>query len=245
MSKCWHCEASNQRESATCWACGVTLGRKGRGPVGHETSYDSEAMRHFSAATSAFTSHRVWLDGLVLVCTILFGLVLGNFFVNTMPATLPGRSGTTNPLNLMRSGPLAMFLPQPKALPVQPVGAAEQTQHIVAQVAQVHRSDAEAGAHPASGSNFLTALVVIDNQGTSPLSYSVSDWKLRDSHGRTHSPRGIDNAGWLSSGRVGAHQQVQGQLTFDVPADETDFQITFEPSGLGALMRWDTSTAAR
>src|SRR5687767_7824874 len=76
--KCWHCEAQNTRDSSTCWACGIKLNRAAR----RAPSFRPEAMRHYSSASVAVERHRSWLDGLVLLSTVLFGVLLGHFVAN-------------------------------------------------------------------------------------------------------------------------------------------------------------------
>lgn len=199
--------------------------------------YAPEAMRYYTSAAASLRHHRTWLDGLVLLSTVLFGLLLGYFVSDVFPRSLPGERA----FGALRQSPLAFLAPEPRALPVQPVGTAQELKGIVTQVAQVRRSKAEAGVEAGSGNQLITALVVIDNQSRQSLVYSLNDWKVRDSRGRSYTPKVINSAGWLSSGRVGAGQQVLGSITFVVPEGEADANVTFAPSGLGALLRWNAS----
>jgi hypothetical protein len=228
--KCWHCEAQNSRDSSTCWACGIKLNRAAR----RAPSFRPEAMRHYSSASVAVERHRSWLDGLVLLSTVMFGLLLGHFVANVLP--------TANPMDrinaVMAAGPLGFINPNIRALPVRSVGEAQSLNGVVTQVAQVRRSASEAGRQASAGTQFLTATVVVDNQSARPLAYNLNDWKVRDSRGRTATPQPISGAGWLASGRVAPGQSVTGAVTFAVPEGDLA-QVTFSPSALGALLRWD------
>jgi hypothetical protein len=197
-------------------------------------------MRYFSTASPPLERHRAWLDGLVLVCTVLFGLLLAYFITDVLPAGASPR--TVADAVAVSLGDASRFLPLgPPALPPRPVGAAQQVKGFVIQVAAVGHSPAEGGREAPRGSQFLTATVVMDNQGRQPISYSLADWKARDPRGRAHAAEPLRGAGWLSSGQVGPGQQVQAAVAFVVPETESTFQITFAPSGLGALLRWDTA----
>jgi hypothetical protein len=121
------------------------------------------------------------------------------------------------------------------------VGEAQELNGVVTQVAQVRRTKAEAGREAPAGQQVLTATVVVDNQGARPLAYNLNDWKVRDSRGRTITPQSINAQGWLSSGRIEPGQKVQGAVSFNIPETEAAPQITFSPSALGALLRWDAT----
>ena len=228
--KCWHCEAQNAPTSATCWACGIKLSRSAR----RSASLRPEAMRHYTSASVAVERHRTWLDGLILLTTVMFGVLLGHFVANVLP--------TSSPLEriqaVMSAGPLGFINPNIRAMPVRTVGESQELNGVVTQVAQVRRAKSEGGREAPAGSQFLTATVAVDNQSPRPLAYNLNDWKVRDSRGRNITPQPIGGAGWLSSGRVAPGQSVMGSVTFAVPERDA-VQVTFSPSALGALLRWD------
>ena len=228
--KCWHCEAQNSRDSATCWACGIKLSRSARRAV----SFRPEAMRHYTSASVAIERHRTWLDGLVLLSTILFGVLLGHFVANVLPSSSPLERFNA----VLAAGPLGFINPNIRAMPVRGIGEAQELNGVVTQVANVRRAKSEAGRDAPAGQQLITATVVVDNQSARPLAYNLNDWKARDSRGRTVTPQAIASAGWLASGRVAPGQKVQGAVTFAVPEGDA-VQVTFSPSALGALLRWD------
>jgi hypothetical protein len=237
--KCWHCKAQNARHSSSCWACGIQLSRSNPLPKG--LTFRPEAMRHYNTATVAMHSHRAWLDGLVLLSTVLFGLLLGHFVADVLPTG----AGTGNIGERFRSTvagtPLGIIFPAARALPLRPVGEAQLVNGVVAQIADIHETKNEAGREAPAGSKFLTATVVVDNQGAKPVAYNLSDWKVRDSRGRANSAQTVATPGWISSGRIASGQKVQGMVTFLVPETEAAAQVTFSPAALGAQLRWDAS----
>src|SRR5438093_2355082 len=85
--KCKRCQAVNVRGAQTCWACGVSLGRSGRN---RRSGYRPEAMRYYESNSITIGAHRAWLDGLVLISTIMFGLLLGYFLVDVLPRSGAG-----------------------------------------------------------------------------------------------------------------------------------------------------------
>jgi len=233
--KCTQCGAQNLREAGTCWACGIQLMR--RQGFRDRRAFRPEAMRHYSAGTAALTTHRAWLDGIVLVCTILFGLLLGSFAADVLPSGSPVSRMTS----MLDNTPLSFLTAPSRTLPLQALGEAQVVNGVVVQVANARRSATEAGKDAPAGMQLLTATVVIDNQGKQALPYALGDWKVRDSRGRTIQAQTINSAGWLSSGRVAPGQQVQGSVTFAVPEGDAAPQVTFSPRALGALLRWDAS----
>jgi hypothetical protein len=233
--KCRQCGAQNLREANTCWACGIQLMRK-QG-FRDRRAFRPEAMRHYSAGTAALTTHRTWLDGIVLVCTILFGLLLGSFAADVLPGGNPAGRITA----MLDNTPLSFLTAPSRTLALQPMGAAQEVNGVVVQVASSRRSAAEAGRDAPAGTQLLTATVVIDNQGKQALPYALADWKVRDSRGRVIQAQAINSAGWLSSGRVAPGQQVQGSVTFAIPEGDASPQVTFSPRALGSLFRWDAS----
>lgn len=233
--KCGKCGAQNVREAGTCWACGIHMNRK-QG-FRDRRAFRPEAMRHYSAGTAALTSHRTWLDGIVLISIVLFGLLLGSFAADVLPSANP----TAQLSAMLDNTPLSFITAPSRTLPLQPLGEAQQVNGVVVQVADARRSKAEAGREAAAGTQFVTATVVIDNQGSQALPYALGDWKVRDSRGRTIAAQTINSAGWLSSGRVAPGQQVMGSVTFAVPESDVSPQITFSPRALGTLIRWDAT----
>jgi hypothetical protein len=231
--KCWHCEAQNLKTSAACWACGVQLHRSSR----RAQSFQPEAMRHYTTASVAVEQHRTWLDGLVLLSTICFGILLGHFVANVLPSSSPLDRWNA----MLSAGPLGFINPNVRAMPMRNIGEAQELNGVVTQVAQVRRTKSEAGREAPAGQQLLTATVVVDNQGARPLAYNLNDWKVRDSRGRTITPQTVNTQGWLSSGRIEPGQKVMGAVSFAVPETEAAPQITFSPSALGALLRWDAT----
>ena len=232
--KCWHCKAQNLRHSSTCWACGVQLSRKVM--PRDRMAFAPDAMRHYTTASVAMRGHRTWMDGIVLVSVIAFGLLLGYFVADVLPNSSPGDRFQAV---VSGGGPLAVFTPAGRTLPLKAVGEAQAVNSVVTQVAQLRSSMAEAGREAPAGTRLVTATVVIDNQSGRPLSYNLNDWKIRDSRGRNVNPILINSPGWLSSGRVAPGANVQGAVTFAVPEGENALQVTFAPSALGAMVRWD------
>jgi hypothetical protein len=201
-----------------------------------------EAMRHYSAAPAAVVRRQPWIDGLVLLSTVLFGVLISSFILGVLPSGGSPKdvlaSFTTIP------NPLERFLPAAVLLPAQPVGSAQDARSVVAQVAEPRRSAAEAGREPGSGQEFLVVTAVVDNQGSQPFAYDLSDWKVFDSEGRAHEPVDLRNAaGWLSAGRVDAGQSVRGALAFAVPQGDPDLEVRFGPRSLRTIMRWDLPSA--
>ena len=231
--KCWHCSAQNLRQSATCWACGIQLHRSARRAM----SFEPEAMRHYTTSSVAIEQHRTWLDGLVLLSTILFGVLLGHFVANVLPSASPLERFNA----ALAAGPLGFINPNVHALPVRAIGEAQSVNGVVAQVAEAHRTKNEAGRDAPAGQQYVTATVAVDNQSGRPLAYNLNDWKLRDAKGKSFTPQTVNSQGWLSSGRISPGQKVMGAITFLVPEGEGQVQVTFSPSALGSLLRWETS----
>ena len=120
--KCWRCQARNARGVTYCWACGVRLRRSGGARPGGR--FRPEALRYFSTASTPLERHRAWLDSLVLVCTVLFGLLLAYFITDVLPAGASPR--TVADAVAVSLGDASRFLPLgPPALPRRPVGAAQ------------------------------------------------------------------------------------------------------------------------
>src|SRR5919197_4211426 len=97
--KCRRCQAVNARGALTCWACGVRLGRSRRSRM---PAYRPEAMRYFQSNSVAIGAHRMWLDGLVLISTVMFGLLLGYFLVDVLPRS--GASATARAAGVASAG---------------------------------------------------------------------------------------------------------------------------------------------
>ncbi|MGH2369387.1 MAG: hypothetical protein ACRDI2_14430, partial [Chloroflexota bacterium] len=139
--KCRSCQAESEADAVSCWACGVRLQRPpdGQRPL----AMRPDAMRHYSTASAAIATHQPWLDGLVLISTILFGLLLGSFVVGVLPASgSPG--GLTASLRRL-ANPLALLTPLPQVLPLEAAGVAQASRGFVAQIVQPYRSPAEGG----------------------------------------------------------------------------------------------------
>jgi hypothetical protein len=238
--KCVRCRARNADEAVTCWACGVRLRRPGRRQVA--AAFRPDALRYYSASAAA--PHRAWLDGLVLISTILFGLLLGYFFVDILPGAADESGAPARPRLLsLRSlpNPLALLSPAPRSLPVEQIGATAEAQGVVAQVVEPRRTRSEAGRQAGTGQEFLTVTAVIDNQGRRPLTYSLQDWQIRDSKGKVRAAEQVRSAGWLSGGTIAPGQHVLAQVSFLISEGEASPEIVFGPRDLHAVMRWDAS----
>ncbi len=241
--KCWRCRAANPRDALTCWACGVRLGRRGAPPA--PLACRPEAMRHYRALSATLEPHRLWVDGLVLLSTVLFGLFVGYFLLGVVPLSTAGRSPRAAFGSLLAAAnPLALLTPPPRILPVVPAGATHEVGGVVVQVAEPRRGAGAGSRQAAQGTEFLTIIAVVDNQGRLPLSFSLGDWQVVDSHGQTHAAEAIDEAGWLSGGAVEPGAAVQGRVAFLIPRDDAGPLVTFRPKALHAVMRWSTASPA-
>jgi hypothetical protein len=237
--KCRRCLAPNPRDALNCYACGVRLQQfhVARRP----RSIRPDAMRHYSAASDSVIRRQPWIDGLVLLSTGLFALLLAYFFLDIVPA---GGSPATMLASLQRlPNPLTLFVAPPRLLPVQPAGASQETRGVVMQVAEPRWTATEGGREAPAGTAYFVVTAVIDNQGTQPVAYDLADWTLQDAAGRGHEPVSFRGSGWLSDGRVDPGQRVQGAVAFAVPKGETAQQVRFSPAGLRAVVRWDTAAA--
>ena len=237
--KCVRCRAANPRDAVNCWACGVRLLR--RGTARNRAAFRPEAMRHYSSTSVAIEQHRFWLDGLVLISTVLFGLLLGYFLVDALPGT---RAEFRRPISFSLKNPLAIFSPAPVVLDAVPFGQAQAVRGVVSQAVNSRRTRGEGGRQAAGGKEFLATIVVIDNQSKESLTYELSDWQVRDSKGRIIPVESIRGAGWLSSGTVGAGQTVQGTIAFLVPEGDAKLQLSFAPAALRSVLRWDVPPPA-
>jgi Domain of unknown function (DUF4352) len=235
--KCRRCLAPNPRDALSCWACGVRLQEfyAARRP----RSFRPDAMRHYSAAPASVIRHQAWVDGLVLLSTVLFALLAAYFVLDVLPT---GGSPATLLAALGRApDAVTCLLTPPAVLPAQPAGTAQQARGVVTQVADVRLSATEGGREAGAGAQFLVVTAIIDNQGSQPIAYDLSDWTVVDGSGRAHDPEQLRGAGWLSAGRVDPGQRVQGALAFAVPQGEASHQVQFGPAGLRAVMRWDAA----
>jgi hypothetical protein len=205
-------------------------------------SFRPDALRHYSAAPASVIRHQAWVDGLVLLSTGLFALLVAYFVLDVLPA---GGSPATLLAALGRvPDAVTRFLTPPAVLPAEPVGASQQAKGVVTQVADARLSATEAGREAGAGAQFLVVTAIIDNQGNQPIAYDLSDWTVVDAGGRTYDPERFRGAGWLSAGRVDPGQRVQGVLAFAVAQGEASHQVRFGPAGLRAVMRWDAPTPA-
>jgi hypothetical protein len=226
--KCTRCRAANPRDAVNCWACGVRLHRHpARG------AFQPDAFRYYSSSPVAVGQHHALLDGIVLISTVLFGLMLGYFLAEVLPKSAAG--GRSPSLR----NPLSLFSPAPRMLDPVAFGSAQTVNGVVAQAVEPRRELGEGGRQAAAGKQFFAATVVIDNQGSGPLAYELSDWQLRDSRGRLISPESIRGAGWLSSGTVNPGDRVQGRIAFLIAEGDPKLQLSFSPGALRSVLRWD------
>ncbi len=243
--KCKRCQAMNVRGTLTCWACGVRLGRSWRD---RRSLYRPEAMRHYRSAAVAIDSHRAWLDGLVLLSTILFGVLLAYFLIDVLPRSRTGAAVTVaapaSPISrISRLNPISMFFPSLEVRAAVPTGQAQEVKGVVAQAAGPRRSKSEGGQAASAGSEFLVATMVVDNQSKQSFSYNLTDFQVRDSKARVHTAENIRGAGWLSSGTIEPGQRVQGTVAFLIPEGDAQPQLTFTSNPLRTILRWDVTPA--
>jgi len=203
-------------------------------------------MRHYRSSAAAIDAHRTWLDGVVLICTVLFGLVLGSFLVDVLPRGGTGAKvrlsgATAQSSRLGRLNPLSMLFPSLEVRAAVPIGQSQEVKSIVTQAASPRRSKAEGGREASGGSEFLAATVVIDNQSKQTFSYNLSDFQMRDSKARVHNAENIRGAGWLSSGTIEPGQHVQGTVAFLLPEGDAQPQLTFTSNPLRTVLRWDVA----
>jgi hypothetical protein len=194
-------------------------------------------MRHYSAVPASVIRHQPWIDGLVLLSTGLFGLLLAFFVLDVLPA---GGSPGALLSSLGRiPNPLARLAPPPAQLAPQPVGVPQAARGVVAQLVEPRWTASAGGLAAPAGTAFLVLGVVIDNQGTQPIAYGLEDWQVLDSGGRANEAQPLRGAGWLSAGRVDPGQRVQGTIAFAVPQGDAPQQVRFSAPALRAVMRWD------
>lgn len=196
-------------------------------------------MRHYSAAPAAVVAHRAWIDGLVLLCTISFGLLMGYFIVEVLPA---GGSPQAVLASLLRlPNPLDRFAPAPTVLAPQAVGTAQEARSVVIQVADLRRSAAETGRAAGAGQEFIVVTVVVDNQGRQPVAFDLADWTVVDAAGGAREAEPFRGAGWLGGGRLDPGQSARGQLAFAVPRGDTVELVRFTATSLRTIFRWDVA----
>lgn len=239
--KCKRCQAVNPRGARSCWACGVRLTRS---DPSRKAAFRPEAMRYYRTSALTVGGHHAWLDGIVLLSTILFGLLLGYFIVDIVPRSGAGtavQAATTSPRRggFSLTNPISFLLPSPEVRAAVRVGSAQEVNGIVSQVADARRSKTEDGRNAPAGSEFLTTTVVVDNQSKQSFTYNLSDFQVRDSKGRMHSAEGVRGGGWLSGGTIDPGQHVQGAVTFLVPEGDTSPQVNFTSKPLRVVLRWD------
>ena len=230
--KCKRCNAMNPRGSRSCWACGVNL-RKGRTRL---AAFKPEAMRFYNTSSVAIGDHHAWVDGLVLLSTIMFGLMLGYFLLDILPKSVAGAAAARPTFTL--PSVLSFLSPSTEVRPPVPFGGAQEVQGVVAQAADPRRTKSEGGRQATAGNDFLAVTLVVDNQGKQPLSYNLSDLKVRDAKGRSHTAENIRGAGWLSGGTLEPGQRVQGAVAFLIPEGDPQPQLSFSPSPLRTTLRW-------
>lgn len=233
---CWRCQAKNPRGTMSCWACGVRLFSQTRARS-DAPELQREAFRHYRTAWTASAQHRVWLDGIVLLSTVLFAALLVQFAVKIVPTTLVADGQATPSFSL--ANPFGVLTPTFRVYPALHAGGAQTARDVVTQVVEPRRTRQEAGVEAGAGLTYLAVTVVIDNQSRQVLPYDLSDWKVRDSQGHTRNAQSLRGAGWLSSGRIMPGQSVKGMVGFIVPETETTPQVQFSPAALRSVLRWD------
>ena len=233
--KCRRCRAENAPYSSSCWACGVRLSRAGAGQKG--VGLRPEAMQYYHALASA--PHRAWLDGLVLLSTVLFGLLLGYFVAEVIPGAGAAR-GAASPRFDLRN-PFGLVTRTYRTLPVRPAGEAQEMRGVVIQVAEPRWSLIEGGREAPAGSRFLVVTAAIDNQGRQPFTYALGDWRVRDARGRGLAAEALRGPGWLSGGRVEPGQQVTATIAFLVPESDHAVLVTFSPAAFRSVLRWSAA----
>lgn len=202
-------------------------------------------MRYYRALPAPLAPHRFWIDGTVLLSTVLFGLLVGYFLLGVVPLSTTGRSPRAMVGALLAAAnPLALLAPPPRVLPVVPAGATHEVGGVVVQVTEPRRNASEASRQATPGAELLSVVAVVDNQGRLPLSFSLGDWQVVDSHGQTHAAETIDEAGWLSGGAVEPGATVQGRVAFRIPRDDAQPVVIFRPKTLHAVMRWSATPPA-
>ncbi|MDQ3702433.1 MAG: DUF4352 domain-containing protein [Chloroflexota bacterium] len=235
--KCRGCRAPNLRDAVTCWACGVRL--QSPSVTRRPRSFRPDAMRHYSAAPAAVVAHRAWVDGLVLLCTISFGLLMGYFIIEVLPTGGSPQTLLASVLSL--PNPLDRFAPAPTMLAPQAVGTAQEARSVVIQVADLRRSAAEGGREAGPGQEFIVVTVVVDNQGRQPVAFDLADWTVMDSAGGVRQAERFRSAGWLGSGRLDPGQSARGQLAFAVPEGDAVELVRFTATSLRTVFRWDVA----
>lgn len=194
-------------------------------------------MRHYSAAPAAVIQHRPWIDGLVLLCTLSFGLLVGYFIIEVLPA---GGSPQTLLASVMRLPPPFNRLTAATAVPpVQPLGNTQEARGVVTQVVDPHRASIEGGREAGAGLEFLTVTVIIDNQGRQPIAYDLADWTVLDPGGQVREAERFRGSGWLGTGRLDPGRSARGRLAFVVPQGDAVQQVRFNATSLRAVFRWD------
>lgn len=77
------------------------------------------------------------------------------------------------------------------------------------------------------GQKLIAVKIYLLNNGTSPLTYDLSDFLLRDPEtGKTYQPQSIQEPA-LTSGTLEPDESVEGYLTFSIPNELNEFAIEY------------------
>lgn len=83
---------------------------------------------------------------------------------------------------------------------------------------------------PVNGYQLILVNVKIKNRSNSRISYSSSDFKIKDKHGNIVRQEWYDYGKGLGRGELDANGEVYGTLTFQVPKEDNDFSILYDPA---------------
>lgn len=85
---------------------------------------------------------------------------------------------------------------------------------------------------PSSGKEYVKVTVKIENKSSDQVSFNTYDWKMQDAGGAIESAAAatysLDDS--LSSGEIAAGGRKTGSLVFEVPTNDTDLQLHYQPS---------------
>ena len=83
---------------------------------------------------------------------------------------------------------------------------------------------------PVDGNQLILVTVKIKNKSDSRISYSSSNFKIKDKHGNIIRQEAYNYGKGLNSGQLEANGEVEGTLTFQVPKDNNEFSILYDPA---------------
>lgn len=85
---------------------------------------------------------------------------------------------------------------------------------------------------PETGNEFVKVEVSIENNSNSQVSYNTFDWKMQDGSGviKDIDPNTFMVDGSLDSGQLAPNGKVTGFMVFQVPADDTNLVLSYNPS---------------